>query len=160
MTCQVAEWLPEAWNIKVAQGTSDYPTFFPPEKDFSHPSGSRHHKGCCQGRASQYPKGYRCKLTNPLGGQYKRSNTMTTIKDLASQALLASNACNLSGVVHSFSRAMTALRELCPGEDTNFYNSHPVSVIYSQAISNITDSDSLVAYSRAVDACEALAKGE
>ena len=83
---------------------------------------------------------------------------MKTIKDLAKDALTVSNACNLSGVVHSFSSAMTRLREIYPNEGTAFYNEHPVAVLYSQAIGNITGSESFTAFNRATDECEKLSK--
>ncbi len=85
---------------------------------------------------------------------------MKTVQDLAKDALFVANACNLTGVVHSFSRAMTDLRALYPNEGSRFFNEHPISIMYSQAISNITGSDSFTAYSQAYEACKKLTEPE
>jgi hypothetical protein len=45
---------------------------------------------------------------------------------LAKEALAVQDACNLTGVVHSFSRAVTRLRRCLPGESTRTYNTHPI----------------------------------
>lgn len=66
---------------------------------------------------------------------------MKTLADLYQEAIDIQNASNLSGIVHSFSRAMTRLRELENGKDTAFYNRHPIAVLYSSKIASLTDSD-------------------
>lgn len=57
-----------------------------------------------------------------------------TLGQLAREALLAHNACNLSGVVHSWSRAVKRLRELCPDLGTDAVNTHPLNVLYSDKL--------------------------
>ena len=84
-----------------------------------------------------------------------------TLAQLAQNALDASNACNLSGVVISFARDIQSLRLLAreQGWDSSEkINSHPVSVLYSQAIGNITGSESGLAYSKAYEACKDMAR--
>ena len=59
---------------------------------------------------------------------------MITETQLLANAWQVQDACNLSGVAHSFSRAMTDLRAACPDQGTEFYNQHPVSQLYADKI--------------------------
>lgn len=68
---------------------------------------------------------------------------------LAADAIAVQDACNLSGVVHAFSRAMTALSEM--GLDTNAKNTHPIAILYSSKIASLTGSESRGAFSTAYD---------
>ena len=82
-----------------------------------------------------------------------------TIKDLAKEALEVGSASNLTGVVHGFSRAMTRLREIARTEGwegTKAINEHPISVLYSQTISNLTSSESALVFSKAYNHCKDL----
>lgn len=66
---------------------------------------------------------------------------MKTIKELAKEAIAVQDACNLSGVVHSFSRTMTDLREIARAEgweSTDKLNQHPISVLYADKIASLT----------------------
>jgi len=66
-----------------------------------------------------------------------------TMRDLAQEALDVQDACNLSGVVHSWSRAITDLRALLEDEkgfSTQKLNTHPVNVLFASKV------DSLVGY--------------
>lgn len=83
------------------------------------------------------------------------------LAQLAQNALDASNDSNLSAVVISFARDILSLRLLAREqgwESTDKINSHPVSVLYSQAIGNITGSESGLAYSKAYEACRDMAR--
>lgn len=89
---------------------------------------------------------------------------MDTIAKLAQGALTAQNACNLSGVVHSFSQTLTELwaHAHANGEGTDWVNTHPVSILYSAQIAylssgSLTDSES---YSRAHNACSEMVMAE
>jgi hypothetical protein len=58
-----------------------------------------------------------------------------TIQELAQNALDCQDACNLSGVVHSFSRDITRLRTLLNAElgekfSTTKLNQHPICQLY------------------------------
>ena len=60
-----------------------------------------------------------------------------SINELLIEAYQVQDACNLSGVVHSFSNAITDLR--ANGiKDTAAINSHPVSVMYASKIASLT----------------------
>ena len=61
-----------------------------------------------------------------------------TIQELAQEALDVQNACNLSGVVHGFSRAITELRELSPDKGTTWINEHPICVLWADKIAHLT----------------------
>lgn len=64
--------------------------------------------------------------------------TDKTLTDLAREALAVQDACNLSGVVHGFSRAITRLREVLPNAGTDEINTHPVSVLWADKIAHLT----------------------
>ena len=79
-------------------------------------------------------------------------------------ALLVQDACNLSGVVHSFSQTLGELwahaRE--QGEGTDWVNTHPISILYSAQIAwlssgAITDVD---LYYKAHNACTDTVRAE
>ena len=86
--------------------------------------------------------------------------TKKTMQDVAKDALLVQNACNLSGVVHSFSAAVTVLREQRDCTGSNWVNQHPVSVLFTVQIASLagvpTDL-SLTDYAKAYEECEKLA---
>lgn len=72
---------------------------------------------------------------------------MRTMKELAQEAIDVQDACNLSGVVHAFSRAMTCLCEM--GMGTNERNTHPIAVLFSDKIASLTGSAAGLAFSDA-----------
>lgn len=74
-----------------------------------------------------------------------------SLQELAQEALDVQDACNLSGVVHSFSRCMTALSE--HGLDTPEKNRHPVAILFSNKIAQLTGSESAHAFASAYDWC-------
>jgi hypothetical protein len=57
-----------------------------------------------------------------------------TIKALAKEAISVQDACNLSGVVHSFSRAMTDLRGIVGG----MVNHHPIAIVWADKVASLT----------------------
>ena len=63
---------------------------------------------------------------------------MRTLKELATLAMDVQDACNLRVVVHSFSQSMTDLREVNPGRGTDFYNAHPVAVLFASKVASLT----------------------
>jgi hypothetical protein len=74
-------------------------------------------------------------------------NDTRSLKDLARNALDVQDACNLSGVVHSFSRDIMRLRALLseePDFSTDKLNRHPVSVLYSSKIASLTGSEFII----------------
>jgi len=77
---------------------------------------------------------------------------MRTIKQLAKEALDVQDACNLSGVVHSFSTVCTELRDIMREEgkfSTDNFNRHPIVIMYSSKIASLCGSESAVEFSRA-----------
>jgi hypothetical protein len=88
---------------------------------------------------------------------------MKTIKELAEKALAAQDACNLSGVVHSFSSAMTELREIAMAEnwdDTEKLNRHPIAILYSSKIASLTYSEIGSEFSIAYNICKDIVEGK
>lgn len=82
----------------------------------------------------------------PLSSETKRSmvavkvSVERTIKDLAKEALGIQDACNLSGIVHSFSRAMTDLRVIARAEGwegTDKLNEHHIAVLFADKIASL-----------------------
>lgn len=72
------------------------------------------------------------------------TNTIRTWEELAKEAIQVQGACNLSGVVHSFSRAVREVRALLESEGkggTDAVNTHPICVLYCSKISSLTGSD-------------------
>lgn len=57
-----------------------------------------------------------------------------TVADLARIALQVQDASNLSGVVHSWSEAISALRRLCPEVGTDDINRHPICVLFAYKV--------------------------
>ena len=64
-----------------------------------------------------------------------------TEQQLLEEARQVQDACNLSGVVHSFSRAMTDLWDIAHerGEGTDWVNKHPVSVLYTDKCRHLSE---------------------
>jgi hypothetical protein len=89
-------------------------------------------------------------------------NDNRTMLDLVKNAVGVQDACNLSGVVHSFSRDISRLRELLQGAhfSTDQLNRHPVCVLYAAKIASLTKYDyGTVAFSRAYDWCRYVMDG-
>ena len=64
--------------------------------------------------------------------------TTRPLKELAREALAVQDACNLSGVVHGFSRAMTDLRANSPELGTDALNHHPIAVLWADKVAHLT----------------------
>lgn len=64
---------------------------------------------------------------------------LRTIKELAQEALDVQDACNLSGVVHGFSRMMTDLCRLEPELGTDARNTHPICILWADKIAHLTN---------------------
>jgi hypothetical protein len=79
---------------------------------------------------------------------------MRTMKELAQKALDCQDAVNLSGVVHSFSRAITELWEIARAEGwegTAKINRHPVCLLFSSKIASLTYSESSEEFHKAYE---------
>ena len=70
-------------------------------------------------------------------------NAPKTIKQLAQESLDVQDACNLSGVVHGFSRAMSNLCEVCPDLGTDARNTHPICLLWADKIAHLTGTQAI-----------------
>ncbi len=71
-------------------------------------------------------------------------------------AVFAQDACNLSGIAHSFSRVMNKIwaeARATDNDNTNWVNTHPIAVLYASKIGSLANSEDLQSYSDAYDAC-------
>lgn len=87
-----------------------------------------------------------------------------TLSDLVKNVLDAQDACNLSGILHSFSEDIRRLRYIMSASDEGFstdkLNRHPVCVLWSSKISSLTGSEVGLRFSRAYDYCVKVSQGE
>lgn len=79
------------------------------------------------------------------------------LKNLAQEALDVQDACNLSGVVHAWSRSITELRKLCPKLGTDGINKHPINVLFADKVASLTGSDDTGTITDAYAECTRLA---
>jgi hypothetical protein len=66
-----------------------------------------------------------------------------TLAQLAQEALNVQDACNLSGVVHGWSRAMKELHEALPGASTDEINRHFVNQLWADKVAHLTGTQSI-----------------
>lgn len=86
---------------------------------------------------------------------------MKTMREAAQSALDVQDACNLSGVVHSFSKVVTILREQRDCNGTTWVNEHPVSILYSAKIASLTGVAHIAeGFEKAWDECTKLASDD
>lgn len=74
-------------------------------------------------------------------------SSVRCMKELAKEALDVQNACNLSGVVHSFSRAIGDLREIArleKWESTDKINRHPICILFADKIASLSSPGSSI----------------
>ena len=77
------------------------------------------------------------------------------LKKAAQDALAVQDACNLSGVVHAFSRAMSVIREDTNGTDEA--NTHPIAILFADKIADLTGSPGMAGFGEACQACADIA---
>lgn len=87
---------------------------------------------------------------------------LRTQRELAQEAIDIQNACNLSGLVHSWAKVVMELRRMFPDMSTTFYNTHPVNQLWASKVHDLTrmglsDTDAFI---KAYEACQKLAKTE
>ena len=70
----------------------------------------------------------------------------------ASEAILVQDACNLSGVVHSFSRLMAFLCAI--GLDTEARNRHPIAVLFASKVASLTGCERMERFSESYEWCK------
>jgi hypothetical protein len=74
------------------------------------------------------------------------SEDARTLRQLARESLDVQDACNLSGVVHSYSRAMSRLWELLPGAGTQTINHHPIARLWADKCAHLTGTQTGIAW--------------
>ena len=79
------------------------------------------------------------------------------LKRAAQDALAVQDACNLSGVVHAFSLAMSTVRENTNGTDEA--NRHPIAVLFADKIMDLVGRPDTVGYGDAYESCKNLSEG-
>ena len=78
----------------------------------------------------------------PKKEEYVR--TPRTLKQMAQMAMDLQDACNLSGIVHTFSDVMKDLRGILSKEEnfsTEILNKHPICVLFTGKIASLTGYD-------------------
>lgn len=88
---------------------------------------------------------------------------MRTLQQLAQEAINVQDACNLSGVVHGWSRAMEDLCEhLCASGGTEHRNTHPINQLWASKCHDLArmGMSDYEQYGNALKICYELAKGE
>ena len=73
-------------------------------------------------------------------------------------AIMVQDACNLSGVVFAFAKAMQLICDDCHclNKDTDWKNHHPVAVLFASKIASLTHSEGGLEFSAAYEvACKA-----
>ncbi len=86
-----------------------------------------------------------------------------TLRDAAQTALDVQNACNLSGVLASFTEIVHEViwpeaRRL--GHGTEWVNEHPICTLFLSKLGSLNRGYYECDFMHASDACEALARGE
>ena len=81
--------------------------------------------------------------------------------EAANEAILAQDACNLSGIVYSFASILDALSAEATriGAGTLWVNSHPVSKLFCYKLADISKADSFEDFCEAYAECRKLAFG-
>lgn len=84
------------------------------------------------------------------------------LRHAAREAILVQDACNLSGVVHSFSRVMSLLSEISNRQKrgTDWKNHHPIAVMYASKIAALTGAELSSVFSKAYERCKYLSETE
>jgi hypothetical protein len=86
---------------------------------------------------------------------------MKTLKELAQEAIDVQDACNLSGVVHGWHRAMEDLCDILRDSGTDGRNTHPINQMWASKCHDLArmGTSDWEQYSKAYDACKKLAGG-
>lgn len=72
-----------------------------------------------------------------------REEEAAILRSLAREALGVQNACNPSGVLRSWMRAMTTLQSLSSNSGTTWLRQHPVMVAYADKMASLHGVQSL-----------------
>jgi hypothetical protein len=90
----------------------------------------------------------------------ENSNDILTARDYQA-ALTVQDACNLSGVVFEWARIMRRICNSGREHGTEWKNTHPINVLFASKVADLTRVEyEALNFSKAMDECERLAKGE
>ena len=80
---------------------------------------------------------------------------MLTSKDYET-AMMIQDACNLSGVVHSFSEVISRIvqESIEKGKGTKYVNEHPICKLFADKISDLARVRDFESYYQAFNECE------
>lgn len=81
-----------------------------------------------------------------------RAVKVRTMKELAALALNVQDACNLSGVAHSFSEIVTEIRMHLEAEGkggTDNVNQHPICVLFINKLSSLSHAEDVSSFTHA-----------
>lgn len=86
-------------------------------------------------------------------------------KQLYELALDVQNACNLSGVVHAFSRAVSGLWKVVnddpsKGRGTEWVNRHPVCLLFTDKLADLSGSSNTADCTAAYDLANRIVNGD
>lgn len=78
------------------------------------------------------------------------------------QAIRVQDACNLSGVVHSWSKMISKIWEEANAgkKGTEWVNTHPINVMFASKVASLTGCEATESFSEAYAACQDRAGGE
>jgi hypothetical protein len=85
-----------------------------------------------------------------------------TLGELAAEALLMQDACNLSGLVAGWHRVVMELREHLPTAGTCEINTHPINQLWASKLHDLAGmgASDPAAFALAYEACRALAQAQ
>jgi len=79
-----------------------------------------------------------------------------TLQDAARDAIQVQDACNVSGVVHGFARAMEAVMDDCKSSDAARH--HPITVLFMDKLNDMCGRElSQIEYCEAYEKCSKMA---
>jgi len=78
-----------------------------------------------------------------------------TAKDYEA-ALFVQDACNLSGVIHSWSEIVSRIWKEADklGKGTDWVNRHPINILFASKVASLTDCERTFEFSKAYAYCE------
>ena len=87
---------------------------------------------------------------------------MQTLKHYAHMAILAQDACNLSGVVHDFCGFLTRFNDFYPNASTDQRNQHPICRLFAETVAALSgmrgNHQDVKSYCAAYKKCKQLAE--
>jgi hypothetical protein len=88
--------------------------------------------------------------------EYPVEEMSVGIRMLCAQAVAVQDACNLSGVVFDFAKAMQVICDESNrlNKGTDWKNRHPVAVLFSSKIASLTHSEGGLEFGYAYDVCK------